>query len=66
MPYGPLNKDLRKRPVKCYVWSVATYGAETWTLRREDQRRVEALEIWIWKKMTEVTWETMLTEVGRY
>ena len=29
---GPLEKDLRKRLVKCFVWSVAMYGTETWTL----------------------------------
>ena len=28
---GPLEKELRKRLVKCFVWSVALYGAETWT-----------------------------------
>ena len=29
---GPLEKELRKRLVKCFVWSVALYGAETWTM----------------------------------
>ena len=29
---GSLQKELRKRLVKCFVWSVALYGAETWTL----------------------------------
>ena len=30
------NLELRKRLVKCYVWSIALYGAETWTLRAID------------------------------
>ena len=29
---GPLEKELRKTLVKCFVWSVALYGAETCTL----------------------------------
>ena len=29
---GPLEKEPRRRLVKCFVWSVAFYGAETWTL----------------------------------
>ena len=29
---GPLEKELRKRLEKCFVWSVVLYGAETWTL----------------------------------
>jgi len=28
-----LDLELRKKLVKCYVWSIALYGAETWTLR---------------------------------
>jgi len=27
-----LNLELRKKLVKCYIWSTALYGAETWTL----------------------------------
>jgi hypothetical protein len=29
-----LDLELRKKLVKCYVWSIALYGAETWTLRK--------------------------------
>ena len=36
--YGPLEKVVRKRLVKCFVWSVALYGAETWTKRRKEQK----------------------------
>ena len=31
-----LDLELRKKLVKCYVWSIALYGAETWTLRAMD------------------------------
>ncbi|KAJ4447254.1 hypothetical protein ANN_09258 [Periplaneta americana] len=30
-----------QRLVKCFVWSVALYGAETWTLRRSEETRIE-------------------------
>ena len=30
-----LDLNLRKKLVKCYVWSMAVYGAETWTLRAD-------------------------------
>ena len=33
-----LDLNLRKKLVKCYVWSMALYGAETWTLRAMDQK----------------------------
>jgi hypothetical protein len=33
-----LDLNLRKKLVKCYIWSMALYGAETWTLRSADQK----------------------------
>ena len=36
---GPLEKELKKRLVKCFAWSVVLYGAEPWTLRRNDKKR---------------------------
>jgi hypothetical protein len=37
--------QLRKKLVKCYIWSVALYVAETWTLRVVDQKHLESFEI---------------------
>ena len=51
---GPLEKELRKRLVKCFVWSVALYGVETWTLRRNEQKGLEAFEMKIWRRMERV------------
>jgi len=36
-----LDLELRKKLVKCYVWSIALYGAEIWTLRAVDQKHLE-------------------------
>jgi hypothetical protein len=36
-----LDLNLRKKLVKCYIWSIALYGAETWTLRTIDQMYLE-------------------------
>ena len=47
----PLEKLLRKRPVKCLVWSVALYGTEALTLGWNEQTRLEAFQMWIWRKM---------------
>jgi len=33
-----LDLKSRKKLVKCYIWSMALYGAETWTLRAADQK----------------------------
>ena len=38
-----LDLEWRKKLVKCYVWSIALYGAETWTLRAVDQNTWKVL-----------------------
>ena len=53
---GSLSLQLKKRMVKAFVWSVALYGSETWTLEKENIRRLEAFEIWIWRRMMKVLW----------
>jgi hypothetical protein len=40
-----LDLELRKKLVKCYIWSIALYGAETWTLRAVDQKHLGSFEI---------------------
>jgi hypothetical protein len=35
---------VRKKVVKCYIWSIALYGAETWTFRAVDQKHLEILK----------------------
>jgi hypothetical protein len=47
--------ELRKKLVRCYVWSIALYGAETWTLRAVDQKRLESFEMWCWRRMEEIS-----------
>ena len=50
-----LDLELRKKLVKCYVWSIALYGAETWTLRAADQKHLESFKMWCWRRM-EISW----------
>jgi hypothetical protein len=51
-----LDFELRKKLVKCYVWSIALYGAETWTLRAVDQTHMESFEMWCWRRMEKISW----------
>jgi len=41
--------NLRKKLVKCNIRSIASYGAETWTLQRVDQKCPESFEMWCWR-----------------
>ena len=51
-----LDLNLRKKLVKCYIWSMALYGAETWTLRVADQKHLGSFEMWCWRKMEKISW----------
>jgi len=42
--------------VKALVWSVALYDSETWTLRKEDIKHIQASEMWICCKMEKISW----------
>jgi hypothetical protein len=51
-----LDLNLRKKLVKCYIWSIAFCGAETWTLRKVDQKYLESFEMWCWRRMKNISW----------
>jgi len=50
-----LDLELRKKLVKCYIWSIALYGAETWTLRAVDQKQLESFETWCCRRMEKIS-----------
>ena len=35
---------------------MALYGAETWTLRKVDQKHLVSLEMWGWRRMGKISW----------
>src|SRR6218665_1202229 len=58
---GKLNKNLKKRINKSMIWSMVLYGSETWSLRKEDIERLEAFEVWIWRRMERISWMEHMT-----
>ena len=56
-----LSLESRKRMVKSYIWSILLYGSETWTINRKMEKKLEAAEIWIWRRVLSVPWTTRVT-----
>jgi predicted DNA-binding ribbon-helix-helix protein len=50
-----LDLELRKKLVKCYIWSIALYGAATWTLLAVDQEHLESFEMLYWRRMEKIS-----------
>ena len=42
--------------VKAMVFPVVMYGCESWTIKKADCRRIDAFELWCWKRLLRVTW----------
>jgi hypothetical protein len=51
-----LDLELRKKLVKCYIWSIALCGPEAWTLRAVDQEHLESFQMWCWRRMEKISW----------
>ena len=44
------------RLVKAMVFPVVMYGCESWTLKKAMHRRIDAFELWCWRRLTRVPW----------
>jgi len=51
-----LDLKLRKKLIKCCIWSIALYGVETWMLQAVDQKHLESFEMWCWRRMEKISW----------
>ena len=42
--------------VKAMVFPVITYGCESWTVKKAECRRIDAFELWCWRRLLRVPW----------
>ena len=42
--------------VKAMVFPVVMYGCETWTIKKAECRRIDAFELWCWRRLSTVPW----------
>ena len=42
--------------VKAMVFPVVMYGCESWTVKKAECRRIDAFELWCWRRLLRVTW----------
>ena len=75
----PHTTDLRKftetlltnvHLVKAVVFPVVMYGCESWTIKKAEHRRIDAFELWCWRRLLRVSWtarrpnESILKEIS--
>ena len=44
--------------VKAMVFPVIMYGCESWTIKKAERRRIDASELWCWRRLLRVPWTT--------
>ena len=42
--------------VKARVFPVVMYGCESWTIKKAEHRRIDAFELWCWRRLLRVPW----------
>ena len=57
------------RLVKAMVFPVVMYGCESWTVKKAECQRIDAFELWCWKRLLRVPWtarsnQSMLKEIS--
>ena len=56
--------------VKAMVFPVAMYGYKSWTIKKAEHQRIDAFELWFWRKLLRVPWtarrsnQSILKEIG--
>ena len=45
------------RLVKAMVFPVVMYGCESWTVKKAERRRIDAFELWCWRRLFESPWD---------
>ena len=51
-----LDLNLKRKLVNCHIWSVALYGAETWTLWKVGHKYLENFKMSCWGRRKKISW----------
>ena len=50
--------------LQALVWPVITYGSEAWTIKKADAKRIDAAEMWIYRRLLRISWHTRRSNVS--
>ena len=51
-----ITLPIKVRLVKAIVFPVVMYGCESWTIKKAECRRIDAFELWCWRRVLRVSW----------
>ena len=56
-----ITTDTKVRLVNTLVFCIATYSCETWTIKMDDRKRINAFELWCWRRLLRIPWTVRRT-----
>ena len=59
-----LSLKLKLKIMKVLVWTTVTYGAEGWTLKSEEKKKIQAAEMWFHRRLLNVTYKDRKTNIS--
>ena len=68
---GDITLPKKVHVVKAMVFPVVMYGCESWTMKKAQHRRIDAFELWCWKRLLRVPWtaqrsnQSILKDISR-
>ena len=48
--------EVSRHNYTCLVFPVVMYGYESWTIKKAERRRIDAFELWCWRRLLRVPW----------
>ena len=51
-----ITLSIKVHLVKAMVFPVVMYGCESWTIKKAEQRRIDAFQLWCWRRLLRVPW----------
>ena len=56
-----ITNKLKMRIARCYVYSILLYGSESWTLNKMMEDKINAFEMWAYRRMGHISWKEKKT-----
>ena len=50
--------------VKAMIFSVVMYGCESWTIKKAERQRIDAFELWFWRRLLRVSWTARWSNIS--
>ena len=51
-----INLPTKVQLVKAMVFPIVMYGCESWTIKKDEHQRIDAFELWCWRRLLTVPW----------